>query len=185
MLTLLTALLVSGSPTSEGTHQAGEYYAARSGASWTYRAGKEKVVVQVSAVENWQARIQVTWKARSTGGNWRVSNGAWLEKLYSRGAETVLLPAVLQVGTRWTGPSSIERNGKDNSDFEVVAIDATTEVPAGVYEKCLAVLETSSSGGAVLTHFWAPNVGKVGVKSNEDWVLKLTAYQPGSRVNGD
>ena len=186
MLGLLASLLLSGSATSEGTHAAGEYYAVRSGSSWTYQAGRDTVLVQVSAVENWQARMQLTWGKRSTGGSWRVKEGAWLEHLASRGAgESVLLPARLQVGTRWTGPASVERNAKDSSQYEVVAIDATAEVPAGTYEKCLAVLETSAGGGGVLTHFWAPNVGKVGVKNNEDWVLKLVKYEAGRRLNGD
>jgi hypothetical protein len=83
------------------------------------------------------------------------------------------------------GPSSIERGGKDNSQFEVVATDATAEVPSATYEKCLAVLETSSTDSTVLTHFWAPNIGKVGVKSNDDWLLKLVRYESGRRVNGD
>ena len=186
MLPLLASLLLSGSATSEGTHAAGEYYAVRSGSSWTYQAGKDKVVIQVSGVENWKADMQLSWGKRSTGGTWRIKEGAWLEHLSIRGpGETVLLPALLQVGTRWTGPASMERNGKDNSQYEVVAIDATAEVPAGTYEKCVAVLETSSAGGNVLTHFWAPNVGKVGVKSNDDWVLKLTKYEAGRRLNGD
>ncbi len=186
MLLLIVGLLLSGSETSEGTHAAGEYYAVRSGSSWTYLAGKDRVVVQVTAVENWQGRIQLTWGKRSTGGSWRVKGGAWLEHLATRGpGETVLMPASLQVGTRWAGPSSVERYGKDASQFEVVATDATAEVPAGTYEKCLAVLETGAEGGNVLTHFWAPNVGKVGVKSNDDWVLKLVKYEAGRRVNGD
>lgn len=186
MLLLIATLVLSGSATSEGTHAAGEYYAARSGSSWTYAAGKDRVTIQVSGVENWQAHVQVAWGKRSTGGTWRVKQGAWLEHLATRGpGETILLPSALQVGTRWTGPASVERNGKDSSQYEVVATDATAEVPAGTYEKCLAVLETSSAAGTVLTHFWAPNVGKVGVKSNEDWVLKLVKYEAGRRLNGD
>ena len=113
MLSLITALLLSGSATSEGTHAAGEYYAARSGSSWTYAAGKDKVVIQVSAVENWQAHVQLSWGKRSTAGSWRVKEGAWLEHLATRGpGETILLPAALQVGTRWSGPGSIEGLGE-------------------------------------------------------------------------
>ena len=168
---------------SEGSRTAGDYYAVRSGTSWNYLAGKDKVSVKVSAVENWQARVQVSWGKRSTGGNWRVKEGAWLERWAGVG-EVVLLPASMHVGSQWSGPSSIERNGKDVSQFEVVATDAVVVVPAGTFEKCLAVLETSPSGG-VLTHFWAPNVGKVAVKSNEEFVLKLVSFDPGRRANGD
>jgi hypothetical protein len=185
MLPLILTILLSGSATSEGTHSATEYYAVRAGSAWTYLAGKDKVVMQVSGVENWKADLQLAWGKRSTGGTWRVKEGAWVEHLSIRGpGESVLLPAALQVGTRWVGPASLERGAKDSSQFEVVAIDATAEVPAGTYEKCLAVLETSAGGG-VLTHFWAPNVGKVGVKSNDDWVLKLVKYEAGRRLNGD
>lgn len=174
MISVLTMLLLTAS--------AGDYYGVRSGSSWNYLAGKDKVTVKVSGVENWQARVQVSWGKRSTGGNWRVKDGAWLERLSGMG-EVVVLPAQLQIGAQWSGPSSLERNGKDPSHFEVVAADATVQVPAGTFEKCLAVLESSSSG--MLTHYWAPNVGKIAVKSNEDFVLKLVSYDPGRRANGD
>ena len=183
MISLLALVLLSGSGMSEGSRSAGDYYAMRAGTSWTYLSGKDKVSVKVSGVENWQARVQVTWGKRSTGGTWRVKDGAWLERL-SGVAEIVLLPATMHVGSQWAGPSSIERNGKDASQYEVVATDATVEVPAGTFEKCLAVLETSPSGG-LLTHYWAPNVGKVAVKSNDDFVLKLVSFDPGRRANGD
>lgn len=183
MIALLCLSILAGSPSSEGSRSAGDYYAARSGSSWSYLSGKEKVSVRVSAVENWRARVQVSWGKRSTGGNWRVKEGAWLERLSGLG-ETVLLPASIQLGSRWSGPSSIERNGKDLSQYEVVATDATVEVPAGTFEKCLAVLETSPAG-EVLTHYWAPSVGKVAVKSNEDFLLKLVSFEPGRRSHAD
>ena len=183
MILLLASLLLASSPASESSHAASDYYAVRVGSAWTYLAGKDKVSVKVSAVENWQARVQVNWGKRSTGGNWRVKEGAWLERL-SGVAEVVLLPATLHLGSQWVGPSSLERNGKDASQFEVVATDATVQVPAGTFEKCLAVLETSPSG-TMLTHFWAPNVGKVAVKNNDDFVLKLVQFDPGRRANGD
>lgn len=183
MILLLVSLLVAGTPAGESSHSASDYYAVRVGSAWNYLAGKDKVSVKVSSVENWQARVQVSWGKRSTGGNWRVKEGAWLERLSGVG-ETVLLPATLHVGSQWAGPSSLERNGKDASQFEVVAIDATVQVPAGTFEKCLAVLETSPSGN-ILTHFWAPNVGKVAVKSNDEFVLKLVQFDPGRRANGD
>ncbi len=183
MITFLSMLLLAGAPLSEGSRPAGDYYAVRSGTVWNYLAGKDRVSVRVSAVENWQARVQFTWGKRSTGGSWRVKEGAWLERL-SGVSEVVLLPASMHLGSQWSGPSSIERNGKDLSQFEVVATDATVEVPAGTFEKCLAVIETSPSGG-VLTHYWAPNVGKVAVKSNDDFLLKLVSFDPGRRLNGE
>ena len=101
-----------------------------------------------------------------------------------RGAQTKVMASKWPASPASLAPSSIERNGKDVSQFEVVATDAVVEVPAGTFEKCLAVLETSPSGG-VLTHFWAPNVGKVAVKSNDEFVLKLVSFDPGRRANGD
>ncbi len=174
-------------PLPEGVHAAGEYYAARSGTTWRYAAGKERPSVSVTSVENWLAHVSISWGKRSTGGAWRVKDGAWLERLGVRGgAETVLLPAQLQVGTRWKGPSSLERNGKDESTYEVLATDATVQLPEQSYEKCLAVLETADGGGEALTHFWAPNVGKVAVKGGgDDWLLRLVEYRPGRHVNGD
>ncbi len=191
---LLSLSLVGGPPQGrsgpvpqpEGVHVAGEYYAARGGTVWRYAFGKERPTVSVGSVENWLAHISVSWGKRSTNGTWRVKDGAWLERLGARGgAETTVLPAQLQVGTRWKGPSSLERNGKDDSTFEVLATDATVELPEHTYENCLAVLETPASGGDLLTHFWAPNLGKVGVKVGEDWVLKLLEYRPGRHANGD
>ncbi len=183
MLILVSLLLLAGSPMSEGSRAAAEYYAVRSGSAWSYLSGKDKVSVRVTGVENWQARVQVSWGKRSTAASWRVKEGAWLERQAGI-SETVLLPAAMHLGSQWAGPSSIERNGKDASQYEVVATDATVEVPAGTFEKCLAVLETSPSG-PVLTHYWAPNVGKVAVKSNDDFVLKLVSYDPGRRPHSD
>ncbi len=183
MLGLVFLSMLAASPMSEGSRSAADYYAARSGSTWNYLAGKEKVSIRVSSVENWQARVQISWGKRSTSGNWRMKEGVWLERLSGIG-DVVVLPASMQLGSQWHGPSSIERNGKDASQFEVVATDATVEVPAGTFEKCLAVLETSPSGG-VLTHFWAPSVGKVAVKSNEDFVLKLVSFDSGRRPSSE
>lgn len=182
MLVLVSMVVLAGSPMSEGSRAAAEYYAVRAGSAWSYVSGKDKVSFRVSGVENWQARVQVSWGKRSTAASWRVKDGAWLERQTGL-SETVLLPAAMHLGSSWPGPSSIERNGKDASQYEVVATDATVEVPAGTFEKCLAVLETSPSGG-VLTHFWAPNVGKVAVKNGDEFVLKLVAFDPGKRPHG-
>jgi hypothetical protein len=175
---------VYAKPLPEGVHAAGEYYAVRAGTVWKYAAGKERPTVSVNSIENWTAHVSLSWGKRSTTMAWRVKDGAWLERSGSHpGTEIIFMPAQLQVGTRWKGPSSVERSGKDESTFEVLAIDATVEGDQ-TYDHCLAVLETS--GGAPLTHFYAPNVGKVGVKGDGDeWVLKLVEYRPGRHVNGD
>lgn len=173
-------------PLPEGVHAAGEYYAIRAGSTWKYTSGKERVTVSVNTIENWTAHVSISWGKRSTSAAWRVKDGAWLERSGSHpGTEIVFMPAQLQVGTRWKGPSSVERNAKDDSAYEVLATDAQVEGDQ-TYDHCLAVLETPVAGGAPLTHFYAPNVGKVGVKGDGDeWVLKLVEYRPGRHVNGD
>jgi len=177
---------VYAKPLPEGVHAAGEYYAARGGSTWKYASGKERPTLSVTSVENWTAHVSLSWGKRSTTAAWRVKDGAWLERSGSHpGTEIVFMPAQVQVGTRWKAPSSVERSGKDDSTYEVLATDATVEADQ-TYEKCLAVLETPANGGGQLTHFYAPNVGKVGVKGDGDaWVLKLLEYRPGRHVNGD
>src|SRR5450432_1633309 len=130
------------SPTTETMHSGATYYIGRVGSSWSYAADKGKAKITVDNVENWAARFHVDWGKRSTSGTWRVRDGAWVQKLPTHD-ESVVLPAQVTVGARWTGPSSIERGGEGTSRFEVISLDSSVELPNGDNkEGCAAVLET-------------------------------------------
>jgi hypothetical protein len=175
---VVTAALAA--PTAENSRSGAIYFMGRAGSSWSYAAGdKAKAHVTVDAVENWAARFHVDWGKRSTSGTWRVRDGAWVEKLPAH-EESVVLPAQLSVGSRWTGPSSLERAEKGLSKFEVISMDAQVELANGATrEGCVAVLETGDGSDRAFTHFYAPNSGKVGVQGPEGWVLRLIEFRAG------
>jgi hypothetical protein len=168
-------------PITEGARSGASYYNARTGNSWSYAAGdkdKSKAKVTVDGVENWAAHFHVDWGKKSTSGTWRVRDGAWMQKLPAH-EESVVLPASVAVGARWTGPASIERGGDGNSQYEVISLDASVELPnSGTKDGCVAVLETGGDHGPV-THFYAPNTGKVAVQGPDGWMLRLVEFRSG------
>jgi hypothetical protein len=167
------------SPISEGTRSGATYYNGRAGNSWSYAADKGKARVTVDGVENWAAHFHVDWGKKSISGTWRVRDGAWVQKLPAR-EESVVLPAQVTVGSRWSGPPSIERGGEGSSQFEVVALDASVELPGGgTKDGCLAVLETGADGSRPVTHFYAQNQGKVAVQGPDGWLLRLIEFRTG------
>lgn len=186
-LTVLTFTAAAiAAPTAEGARSGATYYMGRAGSSWTYAADKGKARVTVDSVENWASRFHVDWGKRSTSGTWRARDGAWVEKLPQREQESVVLPASLSVGTRWTGPSSLERGEKGASKFEVISMDAQVELASGsTREGCVAVLETGEGNDRAFTHFYAPNTGKVAVQGPEGWLLRLIEFRPGRGAGGD
>lgn len=173
---------VAVTATNESGRAAGQYFAAKAGAVWTYGTRDGPVRYAVDSVQGWKATVHVKLGKRAGAATWRIRDGAWLEKLGGVADDHVVLPANLSVGTRWHGPSSFERNGKDASDFEVLALDAQVEAGADgkAWDKCVAVLETSATGlGPALTHYYAVNVGKVAVREADAWLLKLVEFLPG------
>lgn len=185
-LIFVFAAAALAAPTAEGARSGATYYMGRAGSSWSYVAGdKGKARVTVDSVENWAARFHVEWGKRSTSGTWRVRDGAWVEKLPTHDHESVVLPAHLSVGSRWGGPSSLERGEKGTSKFEVLSMDAQVELGNGnTREGCVAVLETGDSDRA-FTHFYAPMTGKVAVQGPEGWLLRLIEFRPGRGGGSD
>lgn len=186
VLGLSTALAQKPNPptaTNEGGRAAAQYYSAKPGTTWTYGTREGQTQYVVDGVEGWKAAVHFKLGKRSAAATWRIRDGVWWEKLSGVSDDRVLLPATVSVGTHWKGASSFERGGKDTSDFEVVALDAMVEGgPDGkVWEKCLAVLESSSgpSSDPPLTHYYALNVGKVAVRAADTWLLKLVEFRPG------
>lgn len=174
------------SATSENVRSGAAYYIGRAGSTWSYAADKGKATLRVDSVENWAAHFHIEWGKRSTSGTWRVRDGAWVEKLPQHEAESVVLPAQVNVGSRWSGPSSIERGGQGTARYEVISMDASVELPGGVTkENCVAVLETGADGDKPITHFYAPNCGKVAVQAPDGWMLRLLEFRPGRGGGGD
>jgi hypothetical protein len=174
----------AAAPTNEGARQGASYYEGRAGSTWSYSADKGKARVTIDNVENWAAHFHVEWGKKSVAGIWRAREGAWVQRLPGK-EESVVLPAQVTLGARWSGPSSIERGGATPSTFEVIAMDAQVELANGnTKEGCVAVLETGPGGDRPITHFYAPNAGKVAVQGPDGWMLRLLEFRPG-RGGGD
>lgn len=170
------------SATAEGGRVAGEYYVDKPRTSWTYQLGaKGRAKLSIVSNENWQARFSFDYPKRALSGTWRIKDGTWYERS-ARGDEVVVLPHRLTLGTRWRSASSVERGGKDLSQYEVIATDATVEFEDGTtWVHCLTVLEAGQAQGEVVNHFYAPTVGKVGVQVGSTWLTRLLEFRPGSR----
>lgn len=173
--------------TTEPSRLAAEYYVQRAGVSWTYQHGKGRARWTVTAFVDWRVSFSFSEGKKSGSGVWRMKDGVWLERNSARGeGESVLLPAVMTVGTRWTAPASVERGARDASQYEVLALDASVQLPTGVtVDHCLAVLETAADGTDTYTHYYAPNVGRVAVRGPDDWVLRLVEFNSGSRGHAE
>ncbi len=175
------------SATSEASRLGAEYFVQRAGASWTYQLAKGRGRVTISSFTDWRAHVSVSLGKLSGGATWRVKDGAWLERSGLRGeGEAVVLPASMTRGTRWSGPASMERGAGKASVFEVLALEAQVELPNGLtVEHCLAVLETAPEGAVAWTHYYAPNVGKVGVQGPDGWLYRLMEFRSGARGHAD
>lgn len=159
---------------SEGSRVGGSYFVGRPGTVWVYQADKGKARLTVDRLDNWASHFHLEWGSKSVSGVWRVRDGAWVEKLAGR-EETVVLPAKVTVGQRWVAAPSVERGGAAKSQFEVISLDATVELPNGEPRgNCVAVLETGTDGSKPVTHYYAPNVGKVAAQGADGWLLRLT-----------
>ncbi len=187
MIALLLSLAVAQAPMAEPSRAAGQYFIQKSGVVWIYEQGKTKGRSSIGAFVDWKASFTFSMGKRSASGTWRVKEGAWLERSAARGeGEVVLLPANLTRGARWTAPASIERGGGGVAQYEVMTLDAVVELPNGItVENCLAVLETKPDGTEPYTHYWAPNIGKVGVRGPEDWLYRLVEFRPGRRGHSE
>lgn len=81
-------------------------------------------------------------------------------------------------GSSWTAPGSIERGGGPAAQYEVMALEATVELPNGTtVDHCLAVLETAPDGSGAWTHYYAPSLGKVAVRSPQGWLYRLVEFR--------
>jgi hypothetical protein len=188
MISVLLMLSLSQAPRGgsviERSHVAGEYFVQKAGTHWSYVSPKGvKAHYAITTFIDWRAQFTFSFGKKSASGHWLVRNGAWLEKSGARAeAEVVLLPATLTIGTRWVAPASLERGAADQSQFEVLALDAVVELPRGItVDHCLTVLESALDGSSPFTHYYAPNVGKVAVRGPDDWLFLLTEFRPGQR----
>jgi hypothetical protein len=170
--------------TTEATRLGAEYFIQRAGAGWTYQlqAGT-KGKVSINSFAEWKAGFSYSLGKKSGSGTWRVKEGQWLERTAARAdGEVVVLPAVMTRGSRWEAPASIERGSRTLAQYEVLALDAQVELPTGgTVDDCLVVLETTLDGSAPYTHYYAPNLGKVGVRGPDDWLYRLVEFRPGAR----
>ncbi len=182
MLALALALTLSQTGTHEASRLGAEYFVQRAGVSWTYELAKGKGRVSISSFVDWRAHVSISLGKWSGSSVWRVKDGAWLERSSLRGGdEAIILPATLTRGTRWVTAASIERGGGKKSAFEVLALEASVELPNGqMFDGCLAVLETPVDGGDSLTHYYSQNLGKVAVQGPEGWLYRLTDFKGGS-----
>lgn len=176
------------SATSESTRLGAEYFVQRAGASWTYQLAKTKGRVSIGSFVDWRAQVSVALGGKWNGSaTWRVKDGVWLERTGLRADhETVILPASMSRGTRWEAPSSMERGSGKTSVYEVLALEAQVELPTGItVDHCLAVLESPPEGGDSFTHYYAPNIGKIGVQGPEGWLYRLVEFRSGGKGHSE
>lgn len=175
------------SATNEATRLGAEYFVQRSGATWTYQLAKGKGRVSINSFVDWKAQVSISLGKWSGGASWRVKEGVWLERTSLRADHEVpILPVSMSRGTRWQAPSTMERGAGKTSVFEVVALEAQVELPTGMtVEHCLAVLESAPEGGEGFTHYYAPNIGKVGVQGPEGWIYRLVEFRTGGRGHAE
>lgn len=170
--------------TTEATRLGAEYFIQKAGAAWTYQlqAGA-KGRVSINSFVEWKAGFSYALGKKSGSGTWRVKEGQWLERTSARAdGEVLVLPAVMTRGSRWQAPASVERGTREVVQYEVLALDAQVDLPTGVIiDDCLVVLETTLDGSAPYTHYYAPNLGKVGVRGPDDWLYRLVEFKPGAR----
>lgn len=180
--------------TSEASRLGAEYFVQRAGASWTYqlasdskKEGSKRGKVTISSFVDWRAQVSVSLGKWQGGTTWRVKDGVWLERSGLRSDhEAIVLPAQMTRGTRWQAPSSMERGTGKLSAYEVVALEAQVELPTGMtVEHCLAVLESAPEGGEGYTHYYAPNIGKVGVQGPDGWVYRLVEFRSGAKGHAE
>ena len=172
------------SPSTEASRVAAEYFVQKPGTAWVYQLEKGRGRVTITDVSDWRAHVSFSLGKRSGTATWRLNrDGAWVERSSARGdAEAVVLPPSMAFGTRWQAMASIDRGGGRLAQFEVMALEATVELPNGQsVEHCLAVLETSLDGSDPHTHFYAPNLGKVAVQAPGGWLYRLLEFRSGSR----
>ncbi len=175
------------SPTNESTRLGAEYFVQRAGATWTYALAKGKGRVTIVSFIDWRAQVSVSLGKWSGGATWRVKDGAWLERSGLRADhEVVILPASMTRGSRWEAPSSMERGSGKTSVYEVLALEAQVELPTGLtVDHCLAVLESPPEGGPSFTHYYAPNIGKVGAQGPDGWLYRLVEFRSGGKGHAD
>ena len=169
-------------PTAEAGRLGAEYFVQKNGASWTYQLDKGKGRVTITGIADWRVQYSYSLGKRSGSGAWFAREGVWLERAAGRAEhDAVVLPVTMTRGTRWRAPASIERGGGKPSYYEVMALEASVELPTGLtVEHCLAVLETNPDGTDAWTHYYAPNVGKVAVLSPDGWFSRLTGFRAGA-----
>jgi hypothetical protein len=173
--------------TAEASRLGAEYFVQRAGATWTYQLEKGKGRVTISSFVEWRAHVSVSLGRWSGSTTWRVKEGAWLERSGFRGDhEAVVLPATMTRGSRWEASSSMERGPGKRSVYEVVALEAMVELPTGLtVEHCLAILEAAPEGGDAFTHYYAPNIGKVGVQGPDGWLYRLVEFRGGGKGHAE
>lgn len=191
LLPLLLALAPAAfaqSRVGEPQRTAAEFFIQRSGARWVYQSGKSsRATVSITSFIEWKATWSLSWGKRTASGTWRIKDNNWVEHAAVRGpGEYILLPAVMREGTRWSAPASVERGTATTSQYEVMALDATVEVPSGTtVDHCVAVLETEPDGSKPWTHYYAANIGKVAVRAGDEWVLKLSDFTSGGKAHAE
>ena len=172
----------AASATAEAGRLGAEYFVQKNGAVWVYQLDKGKGRVSVNGIAEWRVQYSYSLGKRSGSGAWFAREGVWMERAGGRGEhDAVVLPASMTRGTRWQAPASIERGGGKGAQYEVMALEASVELPSGLtVEHCLAVLETNPDGSDPWTHYYAPNVGKVAVLSPDGWFSRLLEFRAGA-----
>ncbi len=171
---------------NESVRQAGQYLVSRAGAQWMLTGSRGRGRVSVTSSQDWKIGFNYAVAGRSGTGQWKVKDGAWVERSTLRGPDdAVVLPALISRGLQWEAAASIERGGTVAARFEVISLDASLELAAAVngvqsIDHCVVVLETVVGDGLSYTHYFAPHLGKVAVRKPDGWLYRLTEFRAGA-----
>ncbi len=102
----------------------------------------------------------------------RIANAGWVDRPVA--FRTPLIRAPIQAGKRWHF---------NTTDFEIKDVDATIEVAAGKFERCLRVTERSTDGAHEASSIYAPKVGLILYESKSRRVEAVKVMMPGAHEN--
>jgi hypothetical protein len=102
----------------------------------------------------------------------RIANAGWVDRPVA--FRTPILRAPIQAGKKWHF---------NTTDFEIKEADATIEIAAGKFERCVRVTERSTDGTHEASSIYAPKVGLILYESRSRRVEAVKVMMPGAHEN--
>jgi hypothetical protein len=188
-LTLAIAAAVSAAPVPPGADQVRLLYPTAVGTKWTYAAGDQTVVVEIteSARQDGETRVVMVTRVndKDIASEVMAVGAGGVSRVQVKDAKVdppvLLLPPAPKAGTEWALKSAVGAQTIEGTS-RVVGPEKV-EAPAGTYD-AIRVDTTARVAGAQTTirTWYAPNVGVVQLEYDilgTVSTLKLKAFAPG------